>query len=57
MQNHHAVWELESADVYEHLHSRLSGLTLEEAEQRLHLHGGNELPEPHRRSLFLRFTD
>jgi magnesium-transporting ATPase (P-type) len=57
MQNHHAVWELESADVYEHLHSILSGLTTEEAEQRLQLYGGNELPEPHRRSLFLRFID
>ena len=57
MAAHSPVWTLSAQQVYEALSTSAQGLS--EAETALHLkhYGFNELPEPARRSLLLRFTD
>lgn len=54
---HHPIWELAAEDVYQASGTSAQGLSADEAALRLKRYGYNELPEPVRRSLLLRFTD
>lgn len=55
--SHQPIWSLSTAEVYQSLEVSESGLSEDEAAQRLAKFGANELPEPPRRPLWLRFTD
>lgn len=57
MTSHHSIWTLTIEDVYQTLATSAQGLTETEAAFRLKQYGCNELPEPTRRSLLLRFID
>lgn len=57
MTSHPPIWTLSAAEVYDTLTTSARGLSDAEATQRLQHHGYNELPEPPRRPLWLRFTD
>jgi potassium/sodium efflux P-type ATPase len=57
MTSHHPIWTLTIEDVYQTLGTSAQGLTEAEAAFRLQQYGYNELPEPTRRSLLLRFMD
>jgi potassium/sodium efflux P-type ATPase len=57
MTSHHPIWTLTIEDVYQALSTSAQGLTETEAAFRLKRYGYNELPEPTRRSLLLRFID
>ncbi len=54
---HQPVWTLPVEEVYKSLATRASGLSEDEAAQRLEKFGANELPAPVHRPLWLRFTD
>jgi potassium/sodium efflux P-type ATPase len=54
---HRPIWELAAEDVYPASGTAAQGLSADEAALRLKRYGYNELPEPVRRSLLLRFTD
>lgn len=51
------IWALTPLEVYETLSTSEQGLSSREAALRLQQYGFNELPEPPKRSLFLRFLD
>ena len=51
------IWSLNAEKVYINLATSAQGLADGEAAVRLKQHGVNELPEPPRRSLILRFLD
>lgn len=53
----HSIWTLTAEDLYRFLGTSDRGLTEDEAASRLKQYGYNELPEPARRPLLLRFTD
>jgi potassium/sodium efflux P-type ATPase len=55
--SHRPVWALPIEAVYPALDTTSQGLTRFDAHQRLEKFGPNELPEPPRRPLWLRFTD
>jgi Ca2+-transporting ATPase len=55
--SHQPIWALPVETVYESLGTSTAGLSDDEAVQRLERYGLNELPEPARRPLWLRFTD
>jgi magnesium-transporting ATPase (P-type) len=55
--SHRPVWALPIEDIYPALDTTVEGLTRFDAQQRLEKFGANELPEPPRRSLWLRFAD
>ena len=56
MKQQDRVWhEIDAEDVIDILHSTKTGLSGEEARQRLEIHGLNRLPEPPRRSALIRF--
>lgn len=57
MTSPHPIWTLTAENVYQTLGTSAQGLTEEEAAIRLKHYGYNELPEPARRSLLLRFID
>jgi Ca2+-transporting ATPase len=57
MSYHHPIWTLTTEDVYQTLNTSAQGLAEDEAAFRLKQYGYNELPEPIRRSLLLRFID
>jgi Ca2+-transporting ATPase len=57
MAPHSPVWTLSTEQVYETLSTSAQGLSEAETAIRIQHYGFNELPEPARRSLFLRFTD
>jgi Ca2+-transporting ATPase len=57
MAPHSPVWTLSTEQVYETLSTSTQGLSEAETAIRIKHYGFNELPEPARRSLFLRFTD
>ncbi|MGM3306052.1 cation-translocating P-type ATPase [Anabaena sp. WFMT] len=57
MVSHSPVWTLSTQEVYETLSTSSQGLSEAETAIRIKHYGFNELPEPARRSLFLRFTD
>jgi magnesium-transporting ATPase (P-type) len=57
MTYHHPIWTLTTEDVYQTLNTAAQGLAEDEAAFRLKQYGYNELPEPTRRSLLLRFLD
>ncbi|NJO39181.1 MAG: cation-transporting P-type ATPase [Cyanobacteria bacterium RU_5_0] len=57
MTSHHPIWTLTTEDVYQALGTSAQGLAEDEAASRLKQYGYNELPEPARRSLLLRFID
>lgn len=57
MAPHSPVWTLSTKQVYETLSTSAQGLSEAETAIRIKHYGFNELPEPARRSLFLRFTD
>lgn len=57
MISHYPIWALPIEDVYQSLGTSAEGLADDEAAFRLQQYGYNELPEPTRRSLLLRFTD
>lgn len=57
MTYHHPIWTLTTEDVYQTLSTSAQGLSEDEAAFRLKQYGYNELPEPTRRSLLLRFID
>jgi Ca2+-transporting ATPase len=57
MAPHSPVWTLSTEQVYETLSTSAQGLSEAETAIRLKHYGFNELPEPARRSLLLRFTD
>jgi potassium/sodium efflux P-type ATPase len=57
MTSHHPLWTLTIEDFYQTLGTSAQGLAEPEAASRLKHYGYNELPEPARRSLLLRFTD
>jgi Ca2+-transporting ATPase len=57
MAPHSPVWTLSTEQVYETLSTSAQGLSEAETAIRIKHYGFNELPEPARRSLFLRFTD
>ncbi|MEG3436227.1 cation-transporting P-type ATPase [Pannus brasiliensis CCIBt3594] len=54
---HQPIWTLNIPDVYESLRTSDRGLSEDEAAGRLERFGPNELPEPPRRPLWLRFSD
>ncbi len=54
---HQPLWTLTCEEVYESLSTAASGLTHDEAQNRLEKFGANELPEPVQRPLWLRFAD
>ncbi|PSN11052.1 HAD family hydrolase, partial [filamentous cyanobacterium CCP5] len=54
---HSPIWTLPIEAVYPTLGSTPQGLKAFEAQERLQQFGANELPEPPRRPLWLRFTD
>ena len=51
------IWSLNAEEVYVNLATAAQGLADSEAAVRLKQYGANELPEPPRRSLLLRFLD
>ncbi|ACK73417.1 ATPase, P-type (transporting), HAD superfamily, subfamily IC [Gloeothece citriformis PCC 7424] len=55
--SHVPIWSVSPQTVYETLATTSQGLTSSEATKRLKRYGFNELPEPPRRALWLRFTD
>jgi magnesium-transporting ATPase (P-type) len=57
MAPHSPVWTLSTEQVYEMLSTSAQGLSEAEIALRIKHYGFNELPEPTKRSLFLRFTD
>ncbi|MEG4293513.1 cation-transporting P-type ATPase [Microcoleus sp. C2C3] len=57
MASHAPVWTLSTQQVYETLSTSEKGLSETETAIRIKHYGFNELPEPARRSLLLRFTD
>jgi magnesium-transporting ATPase (P-type) len=57
MTYHHPIWMLTTEDVYQTLNTSAQGLAEDEAAFRLKQYGYNELLEPTRRSLLLRFID
>lgn len=57
MANHPPIWTLSTEQLYETLSTSVQGLSESETAIRIKHYGFNELPEPARRSLFLRFTD
>jgi len=57
MASHAPVWTLSTLQVYETLSTSEKGLSETETAIRIKHYGFNELPEPARRSLLLRFTD
>jgi magnesium-transporting ATPase (P-type) len=57
MKNHPQIWTLSAEKVYESLSTSAQGLSEAETAVRIKHYGFNELPEPARRSLLLRFTD
>jgi potassium/sodium efflux P-type ATPase len=57
MATHSPVWTLSTEQLYETLSTSAQGLSEAETAIRIKHYGFNELPEPARRSLFLRFTD
>ena len=57
MALNHSIWTLTAEDVYRSLGTSDRGLTEDEAASRLKQYGYNELPEPARLPLLLRFTD
>ncbi|MBW4591190.1 cation-transporting P-type ATPase [Aetokthonos hydrillicola Thurmond2011] len=57
MTPHSPVWTLSAEQVYETLSTSAQGLSEAETALRIKHYGFNELPEPARRSLLLRFTD
>lgn len=57
MASHSPVWTLSTQQVYETLSTSEKGLSEAETAIRIKHYGFNELPEPARRSLLLRFTD
>ena len=57
MPSHAPIWTLSTPQVYENLSTSAQGLSEAEIAVRIKQHGFNELPEPAKRSLLLRFTD
>ncbi|NJK58034.1 MAG: cation-transporting P-type ATPase [Pleurocapsa sp. SU_5_0] len=57
MTTHPPIWSLNAEEAYLSLATTAQGLADSEAEVRLKQYGANELPEPPRRSLWLRFLD
>jgi magnesium-transporting ATPase (P-type) len=57
MTTHPPIWSLKAEEAYLSLATTAQGLADSEAEVRLKQYGANELPEPPRRSLLLRFLD
>jgi len=57
MATHSPVWTLSTQQVYETLSTSEKGLSEAETAIRIKHYGFNELPEPAKRSLLLRFTD
>ena len=57
MAPHAPIWTLTADQVYETLSTSVQGLSEVETALRVKHYGFNELPEPARRSLLLRFTD
>ncbi len=57
MKLDHPIWTLTAEEIYQASGGSAQGLTTSEAALRLKQYGYNELPEPVRRSLLLRFID
>ncbi len=57
MTTHPPIWSLNAEEAYVSLATSAQGLADSEADVRLKQYGANELPEPPRRSLLLRFLD
>jgi Ca2+-transporting ATPase len=57
MSSHTPIWSLNAEEVYVALSTSAQGLADSEAAVKLNQYGANELPEPPRRSLLLRFLD
>jgi magnesium-transporting ATPase (P-type) len=57
MTTHPPIWSLNAEEAYISLATAAQGLADSEATVRLKQYGANELPEPPRRSLLLRFLD
>lgn len=57
VSTHHPIWNLPTEAVYPALSTTPQGLEAFEAQERFQQFGANELPEPPRRPLWLRFTD
>jgi potassium/sodium efflux P-type ATPase len=57
MAPHAPVWTLSTQQVYATLSTSDKGLSAAETARRIKQYGSNELPEPARRSLWLRFAD
>ena len=57
MASHSPVWTLSTQQVYETLSTSEKGLSEAETAIRIKHYGFNELPEPAKRSLLLRFMD
>jgi magnesium-transporting ATPase (P-type) len=57
MNHNQPIWTLTTGEVYQSLNTSAQGLTEDEVAMRLKKYGTNELPEPVKRSLLLRFTD
>lgn len=57
MTTHPPVWALSTEQLYERLSTSAQGLSEAETALRIKHYGFNELPEPARRSLLLRFID
>jgi calcium-translocating P-type ATPase len=57
MPSHAPIWTLSTQQVYETLSTSVQGLSKAETAVRIKHYGFNELPEPAKRSLLLRFTD
>ena len=57
MTTHSPIWSLNAEETYVSLATTAQGLADSEATVRLKQYGANELPEPPRRSLLLRFLD
>ena len=57
MAPHSPIWTLSPPQVYETLSSSAKGLSEAETVARIKQYGFNELPEPARRSMLLRFAD
>lgn len=57
MTDYNPIWALTPEEVYETLTTSNQGLSEAEADLRRQQYGANELPEPPRRSLWLRFID
>ncbi len=57
MTSHPPIWSLNAEEAYVTLATSAEGLADSEAAVRLKQYGANELPEPPRRSLLLRFLD